>query len=479
MQHKQAINKAEFILETELSSLKPDYHRPHYHASPKMNWMNAPTGFIYYNNAYHLFYQHNPYNVEMGNIHWAHTKSSNLIDWEHLPIALAPSKSYDRDSCFSGNVIEHKGNLYVFYTANIFTSEMNTPDDLLQQQCMAISVDGGMTFVKFANNPIISAPPPQTGENNHFRNPKVWSHNGKWYMVLGTKQEGRGKVLLYRSTNLHEWTFISVLIESNSNTEHLFECLDFFSLNGQDILLFSSGDVQDYPVSGYYVGKLNYETGQYEHGSFQLLDYGYQFNAPQTLVDGSGRRILIGSLSMKGSQLNKQWSGSMTAPRELILNGNKLYMKPVKELLELKDKQLELQNLTLKQEQHKMFTSRSATIEALFDLTTCTAEEFGLTFFTSNNEYAKVGYDISNHSVYIDYSHITNSPYPRKYCKLNEAPNDKLKILLLIDNCTVEVFINDGQYVLSSLIFPSEESNGISLYAQDGSVVVERLDIWS
>src|SRR5690606_14185329 len=106
----------------------------------------------------------------------------------------------------------------------------------------------------------------------------------------------------------------------------------------------------------------------YEHGSFQLLDYGYQFNAPQTLVDGSGRRILIGSLSMKGSQLNKQWSGSMTAPRELILNGNKLYMKPVKELLELKDKQLELQNLTLKQEQHKMFTSRSATIEALFDL---------------------------------------------------------------------------------------------------------------
>src|SRR5690606_18711606 len=171
---------------------------------------------------------------------------------------------------------------------NIFTSEKDTPDDLLQQQCMAVSVDGGMTYVKFANNPIISAPPPHIGENNHFRDPKVWSHNGKWYMVLGTKKDGRGKVLLYRSTNLHEWTFISVLIESDNIMEHLFECPDFFSLNGQDILLFSTEGTQDYPKSGYYVGKLNYETGQYEHGSFQLLDYGYHFNAPQTLVDGSG-----------------------------------------------------------------------------------------------------------------------------------------------------------------------------------------------
>jgi len=480
--HKSAIKKAEQSIEQKYNDVATinDAHRPTFHATPKVNWMNDPNGLIYYNHAYHLFYQHNPFSTEWGNIHWAHMKSDNLITWNDLPIALAPSEDYDRDGCFSGSAIEHEGKLYLFYTSNIFTSPQGLPDDLLQQQCLAISEDGGITFEKYARNPIISSPPVDIGDNNHFRDPKVWKNNDTWYMVLGTKKNQRGKVLLYKSTNLVDWQYVSVLVESDGSMGHMFECPDIFSLGDVDVLLVSPEGIVDYPISGYYVGKLNYETGQFIHGEFKLLDYGQHFYAPQTFLDHKGRRIMIGWMPMKGKQLNKSWSGCMTFPRELSLNENQLLLiKPASELHELRDTSMSTGQIQLDNEDKWLYHGNSIELQLTVNLAYLSAQQFGIRFFSSDEEEAIIGYDKANQQLYIDLSSIKASPYNKKYINLSDIEYSALKLQLILDRSTIELFINDGQYVFSGLVFPQEKSLDISLFATNGTATIEQLNLYS
>ena len=95
--------------------------------SPK-NWINDPNGFIYYKGKYHLFYQHFPYEPRWGTMHWGHAVSDDLVSWEHKEIALFPSKSTDRNGCFSGSAVEHDGKMYIYYTGVRYLTE--NPEDI-------------------------------------------------------------------------------------------------------------------------------------------------------------------------------------------------------------------------------------------------------------------------------------------------------------------------------------------------------------
>ncbi len=129
--HQQAIARIEASIQQAKENFEVDSHLPIYHATPGLNWINDPNGMIFFRGEYHLFYQYNPYGVNWGNMHWGHMKSTDLVHWVHLPIALAPSEAYDCDGIFSGSAIEHEGRLYVFYTANVCTSAGGSPNDLL------------------------------------------------------------------------------------------------------------------------------------------------------------------------------------------------------------------------------------------------------------------------------------------------------------------------------------------------------------
>lgn len=185
--HRKAIEAAVHSVEKSLEIAPADPHRPAYHVSPSVNWMNDPNGLIFYKGEYHLFYQHNPFSPQWGNIHWAHCKSKDLIHWEQLPIALAPSEDYDKDGCFSGSAVEHEGKLYLFYTGNVFTTPTGLPDDLLQQQCVAVSEDG-VNFRKDSANPVIpalrhiSVRPTISGTRRYG----VMAGNGTWFWERGT-----------------------------------------------------------------------------------------------------------------------------------------------------------------------------------------------------------------------------------------------------------------------------------------------------
>ena len=114
MKHTEALLKAEKFQQKMEKIAQNDYWRPQYHIAAPANWINDPNGFCFYKGEYHLFYQYHPYSSQWGPMHWGHVASKDLADWEHRPIALAPTDEYDKDGCFSGSAIEKDGN-YIYY----------------------------------------------------------------------------------------------------------------------------------------------------------------------------------------------------------------------------------------------------------------------------------------------------------------------------------------------------------------------------
>lgn len=365
---------------------------------------------------------------------------------------------------------------------------MGVPDDLLQQQCVAVSEDG-IYFEKSARNPVIPAPPPEVGQNNHFRDPKVWKHSERWHMLLGVRMNDTGKVVMYRSPNLVKWEFAGVLAESDGTMGYMHECPDLFSLGGKEVLLLSpegAAAVDGERTSGYYVGQLDYDSMRYEHGPFHRLDYGFDFYAPQTLTDPHGRRILIGWMPMDGVALGKQWAGCMTIPRELALRSdtNRLLIRPAAEMKLLRSAPRSAGPFAVRnRELHTIPGIAGECIELVveYDLAATDALEFGLHVRASADgaEKTVIAYHAQTGRVVFDRTDSGEGVGGIKECSITSSGGNKtLTLNRFLDRSTLELFINDGEYVMSGYIFPAATSRGIEFFAAGGTAAVRRVQCW-
>ena len=238
-----------------------DNYRLDYHLMPPAGWMNDPNGLIYFNHEYHAFYQHNPYEPKNGPMHWGHAKSKDLVNWEHLPVALAPSEIYDMGEsggygCWSGSAVDDNGVLTLIYTGHV---DGRTPTEV---QCIATSTDG-VTFNKAAYNPVIAGAPEEGGFG--FRDPKVWQHDGVWYMVIGYGKDGLGKALLYKSSDMRDWSYIGVAAESDGTMGICGSVRICFRLGTEmtHVLVISPMNMGTTKTM-YLTGKFSYETGIFD-----------------------------------------------------------------------------------------------------------------------------------------------------------------------------------------------------------------------
>ncbi|AQU50428.1 hypothetical protein ARA01_10285 (plasmid) [Leuconostoc mesenteroides subsp. mesenteroides] len=189
-------------VESKKIKLNNTRYRLGYHIMAPSGWINDPNGFCYFQGYYHIFYQHYPNDSKWGPMHWGHARSKDLVHWESLPIALTPGDKEDEDGCFSGSAVVYNGKMYLIYTGHHYYGDGDS-DHFWQNQNLAISEDG-IHFEKYENNPIISQAPEDNTQ--HFRDPKVWYNNGKWYLILGSQNKQElGRVLLYKSDNLIDW----------------------------------------------------------------------------------------------------------------------------------------------------------------------------------------------------------------------------------------------------------------------------------
>nr|WP_251375751.1 glycoside hydrolase family 32 protein [Paenibacillus sp. YPG26] len=445
-----------------------------YHLMAEYGWMNDPNGFVQYKDQYHLFYQHHPYQPVWGPMHWGHAVSRDLIKWEYLPVALAPDSDFDRDGCFSGSAIEKDGQLVLVYTGHVVTGP-DKDEDYKQSQGIAVSKDG-VIFEKWQGNPVIGYNEiPAEVSQKDFRDPKVFAKNGHYYVVLGSNDaKGNGLVLLYRSEDLHTWTFVNVLARSDGRFGDNWECPDLFSLGNKDILMLSP---QRMPAQGeeyrnlhstmYCVGEFDCCTGKFHSEAFAQVDHGFDFYAPQSMLDDKGRRIIIGWMDMWETDMPTQhghgWAGAMTLPRKAELHGNRILFSPVEEIENYRRNPYELHDVVLDQVIGIHTSGDSYELQVEFEAGS--AEEFGLKLRVGTEEETVLSYrtDEQLFSVNRDKSGLGPGGERRVQVQLDEG---RLRLRIFVDKSSVEVFIGAGEYVVTARIYPGPQSLGIQAFAK-------------
>ncbi len=449
-----------------------------YHLMAEFGWMNDPNGFVQYNGEYHLFYQHYPYKSVWGPMHWGHAVSLDMIKWEYLPVALAPDEAFDRDGCFSGSAIEKDGKLVLMYTGH----RMSGPDkdrDYKQSQGIAVSEDG-ITFSKWESNPVIGYNEiPEGVSQKDFRDPKVFMRNGQYYVVLGSNDaNGNGLVLLYRSDDLMNWTYVNVLAKSDGRLGDNWECPDLFPLGDKDVFMLSP---QRMPAQGeaYHnlhstmavIGRLELTTGRFHSEIEAQVDHGFDFYAPQSTEDDKGRRIIIGWMDMWESDMPTQqdhgWAGAMSMPREVLLKEGRVVYRPVEEIERYRSNAHSIADFILNGEQDMKAFGDSYELQVVFEAGQ--ASEFGVKLRTGDGknglEETVLSYETKNRLLRFnrDRSGIGPGGERRAVVPLEEGC---LSLRIFVDKSSIEVFAGDGEVVMTGRVYPGTESQGIKLFSE-------------
>ncbi len=446
---QQYRNQAELEVKANQKNVIDDAYYPSYHVAPPVGLINDPNGLIQWNGTYHLFYQWMPFKTGHGSKFWGHLSSANLVDWTRHAAALTPSDWFDKDGVYSGSAIEKDDQLYLFYTGNVKTDDIRDA-----YQCLATSTDG----IHFEKEGVqISVP---EGFTAHFRDPKVWKKDDKYYMVIGAQTiEEKGTVVGFESFDLKRWEFNGVLA---GGFGYMWECPDFFTLDGADILLFSPQgleadgiDYQNVHQSGYISGKLDYQNWHFDHGDFTELDRGFEFYAPQTTEDVYGRRILIGWMGVpdQDEELHptheNKWIHQLTLPRELHVRSGHIFQKPVEELKDLREKTLYDGDVTALLE---LDITRSAEV----NIHEIDDEKLHIDLF----DYATIDFNKSDRTITLTRPRLDGNGLEKRVGKLREPLNS---IQAYIDHSSLEIFVNDGELVFSSRIFAAVEDKGLTV----------------
>ncbi|MFI5378219.1 MAG: GH32 C-terminal domain-containing protein [Tepidisphaerales bacterium] len=435
-------------------NLYAEANRPQFHFTSRRGWLNDPNGLVFYQGKWHLFYQHNPFGTQWGNMHWGHADSDDLFHWRETGDVLVPDSL---GTMFSGSAVVDWNNtsgfgrgeekpLVLIYTAagNPFT------------QCIAYSADAGATWTKYDKNPVLKN---ISGGN---RDPKVFWHKptNRWIMALyvGVRQkqaDGKDKEIhtihFHSSPDLKNWTFLSRL-------DGFFECPDIFELPvvgeaGQSRWVVFAADGA-YMLGQFDGTKFTPETPKLP-GHF-----GGNFYAAQTYSDApNGRRILIGWMSggqFPGMPFNQQ----MSLPMELSLrktpDGLRLCKGPVAEMDKLADGESARRNVIAR-------TGQNSSHELNGDLLDIGA-------VIEPGQAKNVGFDIRGHR-------ISWSSADSKLNALGKSGNvplvdGRLRLRIIVDRASIEVFAADGTvYMPFSIAFKSD-SRAVGFFADGGDAKI-------
>ncbi|MFJ2977062.1 glycoside hydrolase family 32 protein [Kluyvera sp. NPDC087067] len=471
-----SIAQAEQELQARRAALNPRWY-PHYHLAAQAGWMNDPNGLVWFDGWYHAFYQHHPYSTQWGPMHWGHARSRDLVHWEHLPVALAPEGPEDKDGCFSGSAVVDGDTLALLYTGHKFHGDSSSDDNLYQVQCLATSRDG-IHFER--QGQVIDTP----AGLHHFRDPKVWREGDYWYVVIGARVGDTGQVRLYRSRDLREWQDEGLLAEAKEGAGYMWECPDFFRLNGKWILMFSPQGMaaQGYHnrnlfQSGYLIG--DWQPGQpfVPEGEFVEMDHGHDFYAPQSFLTPDGRRIVMGWMDMWESPMPEQqdgWAGMLTLPREIRLgDDNRLRMTPAKEMAALRGSYYPLLAQQLKNQSSPIVEDAQVIeLDLVWDIHSATAECYGIALGAG----LRVFVDAQAQRLVLERRYPEFALEGSRSVALPEG--NRLSLRIFIDRSSVEVFVNEGEACLSSRIYPQEAQRQLCVFASHGSATLSSGGYW-
>lgn len=460
---------------------RSDEFRQRVHFSTERGWINDPNGMFYLNGEWHLYYQHNPYGARWGNMSWGHAVSHDLVSWKHLPTVLYPD---ELGAIFSGSAVVDRDNTAGFGEGAVVA--IYTSAGARQSQSIAYSLDGGTTFTKYENNPVL------TSHRIDFRDPKVfwYAPTERWIMVLaaGNAME------IYSSENLRQWQFESRCGEDWGYHTGVWECPDLFELpyeGGSKWVLLCSLDVPQRGGSSvqYFVGEFDGHTFTPDHKSptADCVNYGRDYYAAVSWSGvEDGRRVVV------GWQNNWQYAndlplagyrGYMSLPQQLSLvshNGSpKLVARLVDEFIErCKVKhhipQVAINDCTDAWQQR----DKDSLFVVECDIVRGSAEAVGVKLFNDSGEWVDVCLDFGKEELKVDRTNSGNTTFHPTFASVSEAPlsaNNTQRLTIVVDRTSVECFTDIA--ALSNLVFPAESYSRVSFYAIGGEAAVCDLNI--
>jgi fructan beta-fructosidase len=437
--------------------------------------------------------------IALFGVPWGQAISKDLVAWEHLPIALYPdSLGY----IFSGSVVIDSLNTAGFQTGKekplvaIFTYHNMVKEKAgrndRESQGIAYSLDKGRTWTKYVKNPVL----PNKGDAD-FRDPKVFYHaaSKNWVMPLAV-----GKQLeIFTSKNLKDWQKTGEFGIKESKNDGVWECPDLISFKTKEgtekwILIqnIGRGAINGGSGTQYFVGNFDGKTFTNDNSpdTKLWLDYGADnyagvtwFNAP------NNERIFIGWMSNWDDYATKiptsTWRSAMTVPRKLSLietsEGYRLAQMPVSQLEKLRLSKTEIpkQNIT----KNTLIDEKSVLkeLDLSFDLSASTASELGFILSNTKNEKVIFGYDKATKQVFIDRTNAGKFDFSSKFAKKHFAPiivGKKLIIKALVDNSSIEIFVNGGKIALTDLFFPNEDYTRLELYSKGGNAELIKGEVY-
>lgn len=464
--------------------------RPGFHLSARVGWMNDPNGFSYYKGEYHLFYQYHPYSCQWGPMHWGHAVSEDLLHWRYLPAALAPETGCDRDGCFSGSAsVMADGSHMLMYTG---VSKETQPDGStcdVQRQCIAVG--DGVDYEKYAGNPVLASEElPEGGSRFDFRDPKIWQRqDGSYRCVVGNCTKDKdGQILLYSSADGMNWKYEKILASNGGRFGKMWECPDFFALDGKRVLLVSPQDMLPQGFEYYngngtvcLIGSYDEKTEEFMEESDQAVDYGIDFYAPQTVLAPDGRRIMIGWMqNWDTCNLHAPeelpWFGQMSLPRELSVKNGRLIQKPVRELDALRCNKVSYTGITVS-DMVRLDGICGRSIDMELVIRPGDAEElfhkFAVRFAQNDKYHTSLSFRPRESILKIDrkFSGSRRAIIHQRRCLAGMADGE-LRLRIILDRFSVEVFVNNGEKALTATLYTEQEANGISFFA-DGTANID------
>ena len=437
--------------------------REHFHLMPPVGWLNDPNGLCQFEGVYHAFFQYSPFDAEGGVKMWGHYISDNMLDWKYQGVALYPDQPFDCHGVYSGSALVEDGKMYLYYTGNVKLEdgEYDYIRTGREGNTVLVSSEDGIHFGH--KKQLMRNTDYPDDLTCHVRDPKVWKEQDTYYMVQGARtKEDVGQILIFTSKDKVNWKFKS-RIESKEPFGYMWECPDYFTIGDKKIL---SASVQGLE-GGIWEERNVYQSGyfevegdilsSYKLGKYKLWDYGFDYYAPQSFETEDGRRIHISWMGMPDCEaytnltIADGWQHCFTLPREIYVKDGKICQRPIREL-DYKEAITKTAENKLQADSCKAYDLKIDKIQnnqfciALAEelLLEYTDGRFRMRFTDNRKTCVSAGRDCR----YVETDEVTN-------------------IRVIADVSSVEVFVNDGEYVFSTRYYPDKYSINVQAEGAD------------
>lgn len=435
--------------------------RPQFHFSQIQGWNNDPNGMVYSDGLYHLSWQCNPVETGFGGWYWGHAVSEDLVHWREAPRTLRSGGAKDVNrypgmadaNCFSGGAVVDVNNTLgkqVGQQKTIIAAFTDSPGG----DSLAYSTDGGFRYTVMRGlNPIIVHPKPDGAKWNgsYGRDPKLFWHEPTKRWVIVTYRMGldphavSGHMAFYTSKDLKKWDFQSMTEKlfpedrQPEDKQDFHECPEFLELpvdgnpkNKKWVLLDATPKYQ----TGAFDGKnFTPDAKEYRRSIFGGMKAGQCFsNAPD------GRAIMM-IWVRQGFGEKVPFASGFTLPLELTLrtadDGVRLYANPVKELEQLREKEIfSAQGKKIVDQQSVSFETQEPLVELVF--TVKTASKTGA-----------IELKFGPQSLYylLDSKQLGENPFGqnlRDQCIVHDKDDGQVDFRLYLDRATWEAFVENG-----------------------------------